>query len=150
MEVLNLEKIRALLVRYREMLSYLFFGVLTTLVNMVAYALLSRTALSTGIATAIANAISILFAYVTNRIWVFESKTRGPAALKEFASFVSCRLATLVLDIVLMIVGVDWLGAKLIPAAWMDLWELTMKLISNVVIVVVNYIFSKLLIFRRK
>lgn len=148
--MLNLEKIRALLVRYREMLSYLFFGVLTTLVNMVAYALLSRTAMSTGAATAVANAISILFAYVTNRIWVFESKTRGTAALKEFTSFVSCRLATLVLDIVLMIIGVDWLGTALVPARWTDLWELTMKLISNVIIVVVNYIFSKLLIFRRK
>lgn len=143
-----MKKLCALLRQRRELLSYLVFGVLTTLVNMVAYHYLSL-ALSTGPATALANAISILFAYITNRIWVFESKAHGTAALREFASFVSCRLATLVLDIVLMLIGVDWLGPICIPAAHLRTWETIMKLISNGVIVIVNYVFSKLLIFRK-
>lgn len=143
-----MKKLCALLRQRRELLSYLVFGVLTTLVNMVAYHYLSL-ALSTGVATALANALSILFAYITNRIWVFESKAHGAAALREFASFVSCRLATLVLDIVLMLIGVDWLGPICIPAAHLRTWETIMKLISNGVIVIVNYIFSKLLIFRK-
>lgn len=144
--------------REREKISYLFFGALTTLVNFVAYALLDARGLPTGWATGIATALSILFAYVTNRIWVFRSRTRGVAAWREFASFVLCRLGTLLIDMAVMLLGVDVLGVRLFSdaaAVWLrftalDLWRYGVKLFSNVVVIVLNYVFSKLWIFRGK
>lgn len=138
---------------HREALSYLFFGALTTLVNIAAYNLLDRAGLPTLPATGLATAISILFAYFTNRRWVFESRAVGRAAWREFGAFVACRLSTLLLDMAFMGVTVDFLGARWIGAdagkSW-TLWKNAMKLASNVVVVVVNYVLSKRVIFRKK
>ncbi len=103
------------------MLSYLIFGVLTTLLNIVLYALFSRlfgytAANSWG--NVLDNALCILFAYCTNRAFVFRSKTTGKAMAKEFGTFVTCRLGTMVLDAVIMIVGGNLLAAQ--GAALMD------------------------------
>ena len=126
--------------KYKEVISYLFFGGLTTLVNIALYTLLARlTPLPTAAANGIALVCAILFAYVTNRIWVFESRTSGKAALKEFLSFIACRAGTGVLDEVIMIAGVDMLG----------LWDLGVKVAANVIVIIANYVFSKLLIFRK-
>lgn len=136
--------------RYREQIMYLFFGGLTTLVNLVAYELLDRAGLSTVWATGVATVISILFAYITNRKWVFASRAKGREAWREFGSFIACRLATLVLDVVFMKLTVDVLGVRLIAPETMQWWKRGMKLASNVVVVIVNYIFSKWIIFRGK
>ena len=125
--------------RYREQIAYLFFGGVTTLVNIVSYAVLSHLGLSTGVANAIAWVLSVLTAYITNRLWVFDSHSRGAAAVREFVSFIGCRVATGVLDEGIMIVGVDRLG----------LWGLGVKVFSNVLVIVLNYVFSKLFIFRK-
>ena len=69
--------------KYREQIAYLFFGGVTTVVNIVTYWLLARLGLSTGLANGIAWVLSVLVAYVTNRVWVFESKSRGLAAVKD-------------------------------------------------------------------
>ncbi|MFR9066191.1 MAG: GtrA family protein [Faecalibacterium prausnitzii] len=103
------------------MLSYLIFGVLTTLLNILLYALFSRlfgytAANSWG--NVLDNALCILFAYCTNRAFVFRSKTTGKAMAKEFGTFVTCRLGTMVLDAVIMIVGGNLLAAQ--GAALMD------------------------------
>ena len=135
---------------HREALSYLFFGALTTLVNIAAYNLLDRAGLPTLPATGLATAISILFAYFTNRIWVFRSKAHGSAALREFGSFVACRLGTLVVDAAIMFVGGNLVGPTLVPAAYLGLWGVGVKVFSNVIVVVLNYVFSKLLIFKKK
>ena len=87
--------------KHWEVLSYLIFGVLTTLLNIVLYALFSRlfgytAANSWG--NVLDNALCILFAYCTNRAFVFRSKTTGKAMAKEFGTFVTCRLGTMVLD----------------------------------------------------
>ena len=138
---------------HREALSYLFFGALTTLVNIAAYNLLDRAGLPTLPATGLATALSILFAYFTNRRWVFESRAEGRAAWREFGAFVACRLSTLLLDMAFMGVMVDFLGARWIGAdagkSW-TLWKNAMKLTSNVVVVVVNYVLSKRVIFKKK
>ena len=77
-----MEKIRELLKKYRELISYLVFGVLTTLVNYVSYLLFAPLFPSTTtIPTAIAWVLSVIFAYVTNRIFVFRSEAKGAAAL---------------------------------------------------------------------
>lgn len=186
--------------KHWEVLSYLIFGVLTTLLNIVLYALFSRlfgytAANSWG--NVLDNALCILFAYCTNRAFVFRSKTTGKAMAKEFGTFVTCRLGTMVLDAVIMIVGGNLLAAQ--GAALMEsllggfltvsgsytgaaasaaasvagvaiiggadgptavfvttritaqeIWGLCVKVFSNVVVVVLNYVFSKLIIFKKK
>ena len=101
--------------KHWEVLSYLIFGVLTTLLNIVLYALFSRlfgytAANSWG--NVLDNALCILFAYCTNRAFVFRSKTTGKAMTKEFGTFVTCRLGTMVLDAAIMIVGGNLLAAQ--------------------------------------
>ena len=140
-----MNQLKALFARYRELIVYLIFGALTTLVNMLAFRLLRFAAVPVAAATAAANVISIFFAYFTNRRWVFASRTAGRAALREFFSFFSCRLATLVLDIAVTTVGV-----ALLPADHAPLWEDAIKLLSNVIIIIVNYVFSKVFVFRGK
>lgn len=135
--------------KHREVLSYLIFGGLTTMVNVGLFMILTgMTALSTGAANAIALAASILFAYVTNKIWVFESKLTGLAAVREFMMFIACRIATGLLDQAVVVAGVDWLGAA-IGLAESTLWAGAVKVFANVLVIIANYVFSKLLIFKK-
>jgi len=135
--------------KHREVLSYLIFGGLTTVVNVGLFMILTGfTALSTGTANAIALAASILFAYVTNKIWVFESKLTGIAAVREFLMFIACRLATGLLDQAIVVAGVDWLGAA-IGLAESTLWAGAVKVFANILVIIANYVFSKLLIFKK-
>ena len=138
--------------KYREQLSYIFFGGLTTLINIVVYGVCTQVlSLSTGWANALAWVLSVAFAYVTNRKWVFESRAETiPAILRECASFVSCRLGTGVLDQIIMVVGVDVVGQAIIPADLADIWSMGLKIASNVLVLVLNYVLSKLIIFRKQ
>ena len=87
---------RELLRRYRHQLLYLFFGVCTTVVNVLVYGLCARlTPLSTAACTGLAWVAAVLLAYATNRTWVFGSRARGVSGvLRELGSFFLCRLAT--------------------------------------------------------
>ena len=121
---------------------YLVFGGFTTLINIVVYAVCKH---AIGIDTIPSNVaawiLSVAFAYVTNKIFVFESRTVGVMALiKECLSFVWCRLATGIMDMVIMYVTVDMFH-------WSDM---IMKILSNVLVIVLNFVFSKLFIFAKK
>ena len=131
-----------LLQRYKSQLLYLFFGGCTTLVNVVVYGLCAHGAnLSTTLSIAVAWAVSVLFAYLTNRTWVFESRA-GTAGeiLREMGSFFLGRVATGVLDWAIMYVCVDRLGLPDMP----------IKLLSNVIVIILNYVVSKLFVFAKK
>ena len=199
--------------KHWEVLSYLIFGVLTTLLNIVLYALFNKlfgytAANSWG--NVLDNIICILFAYCTNRAFVFHSKTQGKAMAMEFGAFVTCRLGTLVLDAAIMMIFGNLLaaqgaalvesfmnGALSLLAGWFGpdtvlhmatggaapapsisdgsaaiaiiggadgptaifvtsrynaqaLWGLAVKVFSNVLVIVLNYVFSKLIIFKKK
>ena len=199
--------------KHWEVLSYLIFGVLTTLLNILLYALFNRlfgytAANSWG--NVLDNILCILFAYATNRAFVFRSKTRGREQVKEFTAFVSCRLGTLLLDAAIMLVLGNLLaaqGAALVDTAmqgllgavagWLgpdttfymansfagshaavadgsaaiaviggadgptaifvtsrmetqELWGLCVKVFSNVIVVILNYVFSKRIVFKKK
>ena len=199
--------------KHWEVLSYLVFGVLCTVLNIVLYALFNRlfgyeAANSWG--NVLDNILCILFAYATNRAFVFRSKTSGRAMAKEFGTFVTCRLGTLVLDAAIMVVFGNLLaaqgaalvesfmdGALSLLAGWFGpdtvlhmatggaapapsisdgsaaiaiiggadgptaifvtsfydaqaLWGLAVKVFSNVLVIVLNYVFSKLIIFKKK
>ena len=131
-----------ILKKYKSFVSYAIFGVLTTVVNIVTY---NFCYYSVGIGNTVSNIIAwifaVSFAYFTNKIWVFESKSWKLEVLRrEIAAFVSCRLATGVLDIVIMYICVDVMG-----------WNaFLMKVASNVLVIILNYVFSKLIIFKKK
>jgi len=143
-----MEQMRELFRKYREMIAYVFFGGATTVINIAVYGGLAFMGCSTGVANAAAWVISVAFAYVTNRRWVFGSGSRGKEALREAVSFVACRLGTGVMDEILMILGVDFLGPRFIPAEQMGLWGLAVKVLVNVLVIILYYVFSKLIIFK--
>ncbi|WP_322176406.1 GtrA family protein [Acutalibacter caecimuris] len=132
---------RALLTKYRELILYVFFGVLTTLVNWVCYWLLADVLrLHYMGATFLAQVLAILFAYVTNRRWVFESKVTGLKGIAgEMAKFFAARGVSLVMDMLFMYVGVDLLCIN----------DKAVKVVSSVAVIVANYVFSKLFVFRK-
>lgn len=133
--------ISALLHRYKSQILYLFFGVCTTLVNVAVYGVCAHmAALSTTVSTVIAWVVAVLFAYITNRTWVFESRARTVSGvLRELWSFLLCRLATGALDLAIMYLCVDRLGLPDMPV----------KLLSNLLVIVLNYVASKLIIFAK-
>ena len=135
-----IEQIKALLEKYKAIILYGIFGVLTTLINIVVYEAFYRYAgWSNVVSNIVAWVAAVLFAFVTNKLWVFESKTTEKKALMfEIASFFGCRLATGVLDLAIMYVAVDEMALN----------STLMKCISNVIVIIVNYIASKLLIFK--
>ena len=130
--------------KHEEVLSYLIFGVLTTIVSLLIYYALVLTILNPNKAVElqIANIISwigsVLFAYVTNRKYVFKSKNKN--IFKEITSFYSGRIITLLLDMGVMFIFVTLLHGN----------DKVFKLVSQVLVVIGNYIISKLLVFKNK
>ena len=152
----------------KEIISYLFFGVLTTAVNLVAFYLFKKLFISIGWegvlntvfssagwdkaidflssgseyldANTLAWVVGVLFAFFTNKLFVFESKSWKPAvAGKEFASFVGARVFSFVVESLLMFLMVTVLSWN----------ELVAKIIVGVIVVIMNYVFSKLFIFKK-
>ncbi len=134
-----MEKLKSLFQRYKELILYIFFGGCTTLVNIVVYVVCSKIGLGTTAATALAWFLSVLFAFVTNRLFVFEShaKTKGEI-LGESVQFFSGRIATGLLDLFVMLIFVDILAYN----------GLLIKVLSNVVVIALNYVISKFYVFK--
>ncbi len=150
-----MHKLRSLLQKHREFLLYIVFGVLTTVVNYIVYFLCKALGLSYSPATVIAWIAAVIFAYVVNRIWVFQSRASGARAIaREAVLFVGARLFSLVLELAVMFVGMDLLHAgSFVLAAFgrtLPAGEFLTKTAAQVIVVLTNYVFSKLVIFRRK
>lgn len=128
---------KELLLKYKEVIMYLIFGVLTTVVNIVVYYIMAdMLQVHYMISNIVAWFLSVLFAYITNRKYVFESMSNE--IIKEMTSFFGARLATGAMDMVLM-----WLfvGLHILP-------DFVAKVITNVIVIVANYILSKLVVFK--
>lgn len=127
--------------RNQEILNYLIFGVLTTLVNIASFYILDRVLEWPYLwANALSIILSILFAYVTNKRFVFNSKTETlQAVVLEFISFLSFRLLSGAIDMVSM-----WL---LVDIVTVD--TLLAKLLTQFIVVVLNYVFSKFFVFKK-
>lgn len=128
--------------KYKSLVLYAVFGVLTTLVNMGAYWLcFNAIGMPNVPATVIAWLLAVCFAFITNKLWVFDSKSFDKKTLRhEIPTFFGARIATGLLDVLIMYVAVDVLK-----------WDsMVWKLISNVIVIVLNYIASKLVIFKKK
>lgn len=141
-------KIIELYKKYEEIINYLIIGILTTIVNLaVKYALLftvlnASDATQLQIAVVISWVVACLFAYITNRKIVFKSKSTK--ILKEFIAFVSARLFTLILEMLIMFIFVTLL--KLNSNLWVVIWSI----VAQIVVIVVNYVLSKLIIFKKE
>ncbi len=170
-----LEKIKALFIKYKEIISYLFFGVVSTVVNWIVYAIAVRAfsidlsavkntgtgnvfmSLLSGdsgreirllfFANLIAWFAAVVVAYITNKLWVFESKSWKPTlVLKELWEFVAARIAT---------GAMEWFGIPALVMAGMNqrflgvegFWA---KAVVSVAVIVLNYVFSKFIIFKKK
>lgn len=127
--------------KYRQIFWYLFFGVCTMILNTVCYTVLYELLEVPNVpSTVIAWLAAVIVAFVTNKLVVFESRERAGKGLFELVSFFGCRVATGLLDVGIMWIAVDLLSGNSV------LW----KLVSNVIITVLNYIVSKFFIFKSK
>jgi len=132
----------------REVLMYLFFGVMTTLVSFltagISKYLLELAGMGKDPVSVLSTLISwicaVTFAYVTNRIWVFDSKVKGAKGiLAEMVSFYGGRVFTLLVEM-----GMMWLGYSVMG---INYW--VTKIVANIVVLVLNYVISKLFVFRK-
>lgn len=126
--------------KYRHYILYALFGIPTVAVNVAAYHLFfSALGLSNVVSTALAQLIATGVAFVTNKLWVFESRAFDRRTLaREIGAFYGARLITGMLDVLIMYLAVDIFDSN--PTAW--------KLISNAVVIVLNYAASRWVIFK--
>lgn len=131
---------KTIIKKYREVIAYLFFGGLTTVVNILVFAILQRV-MNYQVANIIAWVASVSFAYITNKLWVFTSRTKNRnELLKEISSFFLFRVLSLLMDMAIM-----WIGISLLHGN-----PLLTKIIDNMGVVIANYVFSKFYIFKAK
>ena len=131
-------QIKVLYNNNKELINYIIVGVLTTLVSIGSYWLFRFIIRNYIILSVISWVLAVAFAYFTNRMFVFESKEKN--ILEEISKFVSCRLLTLGLEVVLMIVFVSILNIN----------DMISKIILQVIVLITNYLLSKLFVFRKK
>lgn len=132
---------KRLIEKYWDVLTYLFFGVLTTVVNYVVYLpCYNLLGWSAGFSNILAWIIAVTFAFVTNKPFVFKSHDWSwKVVWPELTKFVGCRVGSGVLETVILMVAVDWLQGS------GNVW----KLITAVLVIVLNYIGSKFLVFKK-
>ena len=132
----------------KETFLYLIFGSVATVLNIVLfYLFINIWKMSTGLGNILDTIICILFQYFTNRIWVFESKNNGKEAIKEFIQFILARSLTAIIDQIFVVVGVDFFVAKYVSYSQQGIFSVGIKILSNIIVIVLNYIFSKLFVF---
>ncbi len=142
--------------KYNELIKYVVCGLLTTLVNYVVHFSLRAVGVNYYISLTVAGVIAVIFAYVTNRIFVFESKIRGKGIIKEFFMFLSGRVMAFALELIISFIFIDCLNADRI--IWqpsflsftVPIGELGVKTFCMGFVVIANYIFSKFVIFKKK
>lgn len=137
-----MKKIKELFVKYYDIISYLFFGVLTTAINYLVYLpCYNWLNLSATVSNMIAWVVAVLFAYLTNKPFVFKSHDWSmKTVLPEFGKFLGCRIGSGAAETLIILLTVDCLH-----------WNGNiMKLVTNVLVVILNYIGSKLFVFAKK
>lgn len=137
-----MKKLKELFVKYYDIISYLFFGGLTTVVNYLVYLpCYNWLHLSATVSNMIAWAVAVIFAYLTNKPFVFKSYDWSmKTVVPEFGKFLGCRIGSGLMETVIIFLTVDCLN-----------WNGNiMKLMTSVLVIILNYIGSKLLVFTKK
>ncbi len=141
-----INKLKKMYKKYKEIINYLIIGGLTTVVSLISFYLVriliftKDTQLDIQISNIISWIFAVLFAFITNKKYVFESKTTGTKKIKEMIKFYLSRLTTLIIDMVTM-----W-----ILTAPLNINDKVSKIIVQFIIVVLNYVFSKLFVFKKE
>lgn len=141
--MISMIQINCLYQKHKEVVNYLIFGIFTTILSLAVYYILVSTILNPDNAIELQFAIiiswiaGVIFAYITNKKFVFDSKNNDIE--KEILSFVGTRLVTLIMDMLIMDFGVIFLRKN----------NKIIKIISQIVVVVSNYLFSKILVFKK-
>lgn len=135
-----IDKVKTLCIKYKEVLLYLIFGGLTTLVGFITFWIPVKLGLHELLSNVVSWVCAVSFAYVTNAKWVFEAKPRDrQERLRQILSFFGGRLATLGAEELILLVFATWLG-----------WNvLIVKLFAQFVVIVLNYFISKLWVFKK-
>ena len=143
-----METLKNLYFKYKEIINYLLFGGMTTVVSWGTYSLFVKAiGMSVGVGNILSWICAVLFAFVTNKLFVFESKTWQPAtALREFVSFIGARLATGVIEWF----GVPYFSTHGLTHPLFGVKGLLAKVVVSIVVIILNYIFSKFLVFIKK
>lgn len=125
----------------KETISYVIFGVLTTIINLTLYYFFSKIInINYLISNIISWIISVIFSYITNKLYVFNSKDkRMDVIVKEFIKFINCRLTSGFIEVLLLFLLVDI----------MKINDIISKLAIGVIVVVLNFIFSKIFVFQK-
>ena len=142
MKNINWKTIKGLYLNYKEIVNYLFFGVLATIVNFVSYFIFARVLkIDEVIGSGLSWFVSVLFAYATNKIFVFDSKTETKKGLlKECASFFLARIVSgITCDV----------GTFALMVKVFHINDIVSKIVTQVMVVIVNYLFSKFVVFRK-
>ena len=140
-----MEKIKSLYKKYKEIINYLIIGVLTTVVSLVTFYIVrilfltNDTQLDIQISNIISWFFAVLFAFITNKKYVFESKKKGKENLAEMIKFYLSRISTLLIDM-----GVMWL-----LTAPLNINDKISKILVQFIIVVLNYVLSKIFVFKK-
>ncbi|MDD6878703.1 MAG: GtrA family protein [bacterium] len=129
--------IKKIYIKYKEVVNYLIVGGLTTLISVSSYALFRQFINNYMISTSLSWIIAVSFAYIANRIFVFESKNKG--VLLEIIKFFGCRLFSLGSEIIVMYILVDLLKIN----------DMISKVIVQFVVLMLNYVFSKIIVFKK-
>ena len=136
--------IKELYLKYKEIINYLFFGILTTIISLLTYYILILTILDPNnpielqISNTISWIISVTFAYITNKKYVFNSKSKK--IKQEIITFYSSRLSTLLIDMILMFIFVTVLKLN----------DKIIKVFTTIIIIMLNYILSKIFVFKKR
>ena len=130
------------LISNKELILYLIFGILTTVVNFIVYSIATRLfSIEELLANALSWLIAVIFAYVTNKLYVFSSKSWTVEIItKELTGFLTARVFSLGVDTLIMFFGIKILL----------MFDLYVKLISQIVVVILNYVLSKYFVFKNK
>ena len=140
---LNFKVIKGLYFEYKEVINYLVFGGLSTVVNFVSYFIFARiVSIEEVTSSGLSWFCAVLFAYITNKLFVFESKTNNKKDFfKEIVYFFACRvLSGILCDVGTFALMINVLGIN----------DIIAKIVTQVMVVVLNYVFSKIVIFRKK
>lgn len=135
------QEIKELIKKYKEVIRYLVIGILTTVINYIVFAILvNNVKIEMHTSNIIAWIVSVIFAYFTNKLFVFESKSfKLNTLIKEITSFTISRIFSLLLEETILYVFVNLLNMN----------KLVIKLIANILVIILNYILSKFIIFKK-
>lgn len=136
-----LNRLLELYKKYKEIINYLIFGGLTTLISIVTYALFAKLFnINYLLSNFLSWVLAVLFAFVTNKLFVFESKSKDKKIVsKEMSNFFFFRIVSLGIEMIIMYIFVDMFKIN----------DLIIKIIAQIIVIVSNYIFSKVFVFKK-